>query len=152
MEKRIFIAVVISIAFLWLWAAVAPKVFPNLIKPKTTVTTPTPKPANTNNKTTATTTTTKPTTAAAPVTAQRASAAPPVSVKPTSAATLEFTSIDAPEYVARFSNRGAVLVSFQLKNYKTKDGSPVELVKARDLSRTDFPFSIEGRDPALATR
>jgi YidC/Oxa1 family membrane protein insertase len=150
MEKRIFIAVVVSIAFLWLWAAVAPKVFPNLVKPKAPVTTPAPKPENTN--TTAVTTTTKTTTAAAPVAAQRTPAAPPVPIRPTSAEALAYTTIDAPDYVARFSNRGAVLVSFQLKHYSTKDKSPVELVKSRDLSRTDFPFSIEARDPALATR
>jgi YidC/Oxa1 family membrane protein insertase len=149
MEKRIFIAVVVSIAFLWLWAAVAPKVFPNLIKPRTTVTTP--KPPNTNKA--ANTTTTKTTTEPSPaVAAQQTPTAPPAPIKPTSAESVAFTSIDTPEYVARFSNRGAVLVSFQLKNYRTKDKSPVELVKSRDLSRTDFPFSIEARDPALATR
>jgi len=32
MEKRIFVAVLISIGFLWLWAAVAPKLFPDLMK------------------------------------------------------------------------------------------------------------------------
>jgi YidC/Oxa1 family membrane protein insertase len=151
MEKRIFIAVVVSIAFLWLWAAVAPKVFPNLVKPKTTITTP--KPATTTQ--TASTTTTTTTTPSSPVAAaQRTPVAPPVPIKPTAAESIEFTTIDAPEYIARFSNRGAVLVSFQLKSYRTKDKdkSPVELVKSRDLSRTDFPFSIEARDPALATR
>src|SRR6266849_6125121 len=148
MEKRIFIAVVVSIAVLWLWAAVAPKVFPNLVKPKAAVITP--KPANTTK--TASTTTTQTTASASPVASERTPAAPPVPLKPTSADSIAFTSIDTPEYTARFSNRGAVLVSFQLKNYKTKDGNPVELVKARDLSRNDFPFSIEARDPALATR
>ncbi len=47
MEKRIFIAVLISIAFLWLWAAVAPKLFPDLVKPKTNVTAPKPAPEKT---------------------------------------------------------------------------------------------------------
>ena len=32
MEKRIFVAILISIGFLWLWAAVAPKLFPELAK------------------------------------------------------------------------------------------------------------------------
>ena len=154
MEKRIFIAVVVSIALLWLWAEVAPRVFPNAVKPKTAVTSTAPKPASTN--TTANTTTTKtattaaeasPTPAPAPVTVR-----PAVPVKPTSVQSMEFTSIETPEYVARFSNRGAVLVSFQLKHYFTKDKNPVELVKSRDVSRTDYPFSIEARNPALATR
>ena len=109
---RIFIAVVVSIAFLWLWAAVAPKVFPNLIKPRTTVTTP--KPANTNKA--ANSTTTKTTTEPSPaVAAQQTPTAPPVPIKPTSAESVAFTSIDTPEYDARFSNRGTVLVFFQLK-------------------------------------
>src|SRR5207244_13431856 len=56
-------------------------------------------------------------------------------------------------YVARFSNRAAELVSFQLTNYKAKDRkTQVELVKARDLDRTDFPFAIEARDAALTNR
>jgi YidC/Oxa1 family membrane protein insertase len=148
MEKRIFIAVVVSIAVLWLWAAVAPKVFPNLVKPRTAVTAPAPA----NTKKSATTTTTDTAAPASSIASQRTPSAPAKPVKPTSADSVAFTSIDTAEYTARFSNRGAVLVSFQLKNYKTKDGNPVELVKARDLSRTDFPFSIEARDPALATR
>src|ERR1700730_17366795 len=144
MEKRIFIAVIISIAFLWLWAAAAPKLFPNLIKPKTNVTSP--KPANTA---TATNTTTAKTTtqSAQPVASPRP--APPVPLVPTSAETIAYTTIENDDYIARFSNRGAVLVSFQLKHYKNKEGGLVELVKSRDLSRTDFPFSIEARDGAL---
>ena len=146
MEKRIFLAVLISIALLAGWAFVAPKLFPNLVKSKTNVTSP--KPA-TPSKTTTTKTTTAAATQVAVAVPPKAAPAP---VRPTSAASMTYTAIETPEYIARFSNRGAVLVSFQLKNYKTKDGHLVELVKSRDLSRTDFPFSIEARDSALANR
>src|SRR5437588_12873448 len=53
MEKRIFAAVLISIGLLWLWAAVAPRLFPELAKKPAP-----PKPAVT--ATTATTATTAP--------------------------------------------------------------------------------------------
>src|SRR5947209_17295747 len=49
MEKRIFAAVLISIGLLWLWAALAPKLFPELAKkpapPKPAVTSTTGTPA-----------------------------------------------------------------------------------------------------------
>src|SRR5205814_4270566 len=76
-----------------------------------------------------------------------------VPTTPVQATHVEYTTIERPGFVARFSNRGAQLVSFQLTGYKTKDRkSNVELVKSRDMSRTDFPFSIEGRNGALAAR
>ena len=59
---------------------------------------------------------------------------------------IEETRIDTSDFTARFSNRGAELVSFQLKNYKAKDGSPLELVKGREWTRGDFPFAIQTRD------
>ena len=151
MEKRIFVAVLLSIALLWGWAVLAPMLFPDLVKPK--------KPQEQQTTTTATTTSTAPTsTAAAPAAAQSQPAAPPVRVAPVprapiSATQPQFTTIQRPGFIARFSNRGAELVSFQLTGYKTKDNKAnVELVKSRDASRTDFPFSIEARDGALAAR
>ena len=145
MEKRIFVAVLISIAFLWLWAVVAPKLFPDLVKPKTNLT---QKPAQTQ--------TAKPTKQTVP-TQQEPAPTPsvkvaPVPTRPIAASQIQYTTISRPGFIARFSNRGAQLVSFQLTGYKTKEGANVELVKARDASRTDFPFAIEARDGALAAR
>jgi YidC/Oxa1 family membrane protein insertase len=150
MEKRIFTAVLISIAFLWLWAAVAPKLFPNLIKQKTNVTAT--KPVATQPATTTTATaSSKASVAAAPAIAPLPTT-PATPTAPISADSVSYATIDTPNYIARFSNRGAELVSFQLKNYKTKEGTLVELVKARDPSRTDFPFAIATRDAALTGR
>jgi YidC/Oxa1 family membrane protein insertase len=145
MEKRIFLAVLISIALLAGWAALTPILFPNLVKKNTPAATRTAAPVKTNAVAKTTTATTSEAPPPAPV-------APPAPVRPVSAAAVAYTVIDTPDYIARFSNRGAVLVSFQLKHYKTPDGHLVELVKARDPNRTDFPFSIEGRDGALANR
>lgn len=137
MEKRIFIAVVISIAFLALWSAVIPKLFPELLKKPTPVTKAvTPKPV------------------AAPQKSAPAPAATPVitHAEPVAGTTLQQSVVDTPEFTAVFSNRGAELVSFKLKHYQTSDKQPVELVKGREPNRTDFPFSIEAKDPQLTQK
>src|SRR5436190_3729686 len=138
MEKRIFAAVLISIGLLWLWAAVAPKFFPELAKKPAP-----PKPAVTATMTPTTTTTAK--------TTQPTSTAP-ATTAPVGASAASITTVDTPNFTARFSNRGAEMVSFQLKGYTAKDGSHVELVKAREPNRTDYPFAIEAVDGAFAQR
>jgi len=144
MEKRIFAAVLISIGFLWLWAAVAPKLFPDLMK----------KPVPAATSTTATAAPSQP----APVTASTTTSAPAVEapvtapvVTPVAATAQTITRIQSPNFVAKFSNRGAELVSFQLTHYKAKpsdkiDQATVELVKEREPNRTDYPFAIEATD------
>jgi YidC/Oxa1 family membrane protein insertase len=149
MEKRIFVAVLISIGFLWLWAAVAPKLFPDLMKkpepekPAVTATTATtasaPSAPPTSTSTTATTTAAVETPAAVPA------------AKPIAASAQTITKVITDDFAAKFSNRGAELISFQLTNYKAKpssktDQSKVELVKDREPNRTDFPFAIEAAD------
>jgi YidC/Oxa1 family membrane protein insertase len=148
MEKRIFAAVLISIGFLWLWAAVAPKLFPDLMK----------KPVPANVETTSTTATATTSTQQAPVTASTSTTTPVVEtpatapvVEPIAATKQTITRIQSPNFVAKFSNRGAELVSFQLTHYKAKpsdknDQTTVELVKEREPNRTDYPFAIEATD------
>jgi YidC/Oxa1 family membrane protein insertase len=136
MEKRIFIAVVISIAFLGLWSVVIPRLFPEMarkplagpVKPVTTTSAPA-KPK------------------APPVVAPAV-----VHAEPVAGTTLQQSVVETPEFTAVFSNRGAELVSFKLKQYQTSDKQPVELVKAREPNRTDFPFSIEAQNQQLADR
>jgi YidC/Oxa1 family membrane protein insertase len=142
MEKRIFVAVLVSIALLWGWALIAPKLFPDLMKkPAPAKTSPATKPVTTDT--------------VAPIPQPPASLAkiapPPSPQAPTSASRIQYTSIARPGFVATFSNRGAQLVSFKLTNYK-QDGQPVELVKAREASRTDFPFAIEASNGPLTRR
>jgi len=149
MEKRIFAAVLISIGLLWGWAALAPKFFPELVKKPVP-----PKPAVT--ATTSTTATTAPASATTATTARGTPIQPAVvaapTVPPIAASAITFTPVDTPIYTARFSNRGAQLVSFQLKRYTEKNGAPVELVKAREANRTDYPFALEATDAGFAVR
>jgi YidC/Oxa1 family membrane protein insertase len=146
MEKRIFLAVVISIALLAIWSAVVPRMFPELArKPEA------PRPAAAAAKTSTAATATATTSAAPAVPA--AVRAPATPASPVASTRAQNTVIETPEYRAVFSNRGAQLVSFQLKTYtKKRSTQPVDLVKARGRDRTDYPFAIEAADRALATR
>jgi YidC/Oxa1 family membrane protein insertase len=152
MEKRIFVAIVISVAVLWGWAAIAPRLFPDLAreqkqaeaeKLKANPAATTSTPVSTTSASPATTTTTPGSSTVA--------TAPPSST-PVSAAAEQRVTVDVPEFTATLSNRGAQLISFKLKKYRAKDGSPVELVKGRSGSRTDFPFAIESQNAAVAAR
>jgi YidC/Oxa1 family membrane protein insertase len=57
----------------------------------------------------------------------------------------EMAVVDGPLFTARFSNRGAGLVSFVLKRYKDDAGKPLDLVSAsaRDMSGF-YPFYFLG--------
>jgi YidC/Oxa1 family membrane protein insertase len=117
MEKRIFAAVLISIGFLWLWAAVAPKLFPDLMKK------PVPAKVETTSTTATATTTPPPVTASTTTTAPEAIETPapaPVVVTPIAATAQTISTITSPDYVAKFSNRGAELISFHLTHYKAR--------------------------------
>jgi YidC/Oxa1 family membrane protein insertase len=142
MEKRIFIAIVVSIAVLWIWAALAPKFFPELAKK--------PAPA-----VPAKTSTQPPTATAVGNRAPGSAPAPRVAPKPIVPVAAESrvdTIVERPEFVARFSNRGAQLTSFQLTRYLDKSKNRVELVKSRPESNSDFPFAIESQNGALGDR
>ncbi|HSP14951.1 MAG TPA: membrane protein insertase YidC [Thermoanaerobaculia bacterium] len=138
MERRIFIAIVVSIAVLWIWAALAPRFFPELAKK------PAPAPAKTTTHAPAPA---RP--APSPAASAVVSSAPLV---PISASSRIDTVVNRPDFVARFSNRGAELISFKLTKYLDKDKNPVELVKSRPATQTDFPFAIEAENGPLAQR
>ena len=152
MEKRIFLAVVISIALLGLWSWALPKFFPELAKKPepAKVATTTTSPDNAPASATATAGTTS--TAPATIPATSLTAAPPAA--PVVATRVQTSTIDTTAFTAVFSNQGAQLVSFRLKNYKRKDNPQldVDLVRHRTPDRRDYPFMIVGRDAALAAR
>jgi YidC/Oxa1 family membrane protein insertase len=50
--------------------------------------------------------------------------------------------IDTDVFRVYFSNHGAVVRSWQLKNYKGSDGKPLELVNAGASGKTHFPFAL----------
>jgi YidC/Oxa1 family membrane protein insertase len=143
MEKRIFLAVVISIALLALWSVAVPKFFPELAK----------KPEPTRPQVARTTTAPTPAKPVDPDTPAPV-IVPPPSTAPVVAAAVQTSTVDTPEFTAVFSNRGAQLVSFRLKKYRRKDvpAQSVDLVRTREANRTDFPFMIEARDQHLAGR
>ena len=154
MEKRIFLAVVISIVLLVTWSAVLPRLFPELAKK--------PEPVTTTSTVAGPKTTPVPETttggATAPIPSLPSSGelepvAPQVTT-PVAAERVQLTVVETADFKATFSNRGAQLVSYELKRYKRKDDPKhnVNLVRARDPQRTDFPFALEGRDAALMQR
>jgi YidC/Oxa1 family membrane protein insertase len=147
MEKRIFIAILISIGFLWLWAVSVPRLFPELApKPEAVVTSTT---STTSPATPAPGTATSDSSGTAATTASIA-ASPAVALAPVTGTVRQNTVIDTPEYTAVLSNRGAQLVSFRLKNYtKKRSEQQVDLVKARGADRSDYPFSIVPSDAGL---
>ena len=52
--------------------------------------------------------------------------------------------LESPEIRAEFTNRGAQLVSFVLKNHPEADGAPVDLVRKRDVG--PYLFALTGSD------
>jgi len=87
-----------------------------------------------------------------PVDAQKASqppaasAAAAVAAAPPAEAVVaqkeEISDIDTDVYHVKFSNRGAVVRSWVLKNYKDSSGHPLELVNELGASKIGFPFSL----------
>jgi len=152
MEKRIFLAILISLGLLWGWAALAPRLFPELVR-KPPVTSTADKTTTSATSTRSDTTSTAATTSTATSTATPVGETPTVSAASTSPIAAErhqLTVIDTPEYTATLSNRGAQLVSFQLKKYaQKKSPKPEDLVKSRGANRADYPFSIIPGDKAL---
>jgi YidC/Oxa1 family membrane protein insertase len=67
------------------------------------------------------------------------------------AASEETVTVDTDVYRVVFSNRGAVVRSWVLKDYKDHAGKPLELVYQPGLTRVSSPFAVEVRGQTLAT-
>ncbi|HEY4641013.1 MAG TPA: membrane protein insertase YidC [Thermoanaerobaculia bacterium] len=151
MEKRIFIAVLLSFAILYGYSLIAPRLFPQFVPKKAPVTaTSTTGTTSTSAATTTSNTTTAP--AAPPAVAPQPAVAATTIVANIGASAEENTRIETPDFIAVFSNRGAELTSFQLKGYRTKSGGHVDLVKARAAGRIDYPFAIVAQNRPVADR
>ncbi|MDQ2901060.1 MAG: membrane protein insertase YidC [Acidobacteriota bacterium] len=81
-------------------------------------------------------------------TARTASAnTPAAAATETVAASAESTPVvDTDEYHVVFSNRGAVVRSWTLKDYKDRSGKPLEIVNAAAAPKVGYPFSFSFRD------
>src|SRR5229473_3327425 len=100
MEKRIFLAVVISIAILATWGIVVPKLFPQFAKQPPPSAQRTVRSAQTATTTTTSPATTTPAPVAEPVVVHLTTAAPVAATKP------EISVVEEPHFIATFSNRG----------------------------------------------
>ncbi len=145
MEKRLFIAVGLSLLFLWIYSLLVPKLFPDLAKKPVA-------PVTASATDTARATAPPPTTAPAGATSVPATPAAVVSAAPAvaaeSAQAEQLTTIDSSDVHAVFSNRGAQLVSFRLKSYAEKAGDSVELVRQESLVGRR-PFFVESSDASF---
>src|ERR1019366_6905285 len=63
----------------------------------------------------------------------------------------ETVTVDTDVYRVVFSNRGAVVRSWVLKDYMDHAGKPLELVYQSGLARVTAPFAIEVKGQTLAT-
>jgi YidC/Oxa1 family membrane protein insertase len=142
MEKRLLVAVLISIAFLVAWGALVPRFFPELARPDEVP----PAPTATATAPPAAAIDTQPYLPPdAPAVVQPEVDAPRPEAIP-EAAQEQITVIQHEQYTARLSNRGGQLVSFILKNYDERGGGPVELVKQRPAGQRDYPFALVSSD------
>jgi YidC/Oxa1 family membrane protein insertase len=126
-----------------------PRIFPELARK--------PEPAKPAATATTTTTTTADTAGGLKPAAPQEptiTAATPVSTAPIAASAEQRSTVDTPEFTAVFTNRGAQLLSFKLKRYMRKDlpSQPVDLVRTRPATSTDYPFSIQATNAPLTTR
>lgn len=143
MEKRLLLAIVLSFLILFLYQAVFVKKQPP----------PEPSP-----ETTAALTQTpeKPPQALQPPPPQKETAAPaeqePVSpdiFQPVGEQSEESITVNTELYQAVWSNKGAVLKSWRLKEHKDENGEDLELVSNDTQTINIFPFAIQTDDPAF---
>jgi YidC/Oxa1 family membrane protein insertase len=144
MEKRLFVAVGLSLLFLWLYSLLVPKLFPEMARKPTPASSSSPSSAKTPSPSPAAANATAPaaptTVAAAPVSGAAARVA-------LVAGSEETVTVETPETHAVFSNRGAQLLSFRLKRYFEHDGHGVELV--RKAATGYHPFFLESSDASF---
>ncbi len=130
MEKRAFIAVVVSILIIILYQEFMRRVYPPVPQPtEETATRPVVKP-------------TVPLVASSPPSAQPSVSASAVVRKGPIVRVREVT-VETPDYIARFTNQGARLKSFRLKHYRAgvDIGSPLIEMVSRGLG-TEYPLGL----------
>jgi YidC/Oxa1 family membrane protein insertase len=144
-ELRILVASLLSMAVILLWA--------KYFGPKPPVNPPQEnKPAQVS---TATPGSTAPASAPVPAATQaKGSAAPTPTVLPTADSQERTIVVENALYRVEFSNRGAVVKSWQLKNYKddSKPQKTLDLVHPQAAAEVGgWPFALVFDDPQLAT-
>jgi YidC/Oxa1 family membrane protein insertase len=152
MEKRLFIAILVSIGFLWAWGALAPKMFPQLARSPQERIERIPEGAEPREPDEIADRRADDLERAAdrlpraetPVTEPAG-----VEIEPIEGRTHERVVIERPRYSATFTNRGGQLLSFRLKEYlDVGTDRLVELVRERPESEV-YPFAIQSGNAAL---
>jgi YidC/Oxa1 family membrane protein insertase len=142
MERRVFLAVVLCFVVLYAYQAL----FVPTPPPGTTSTAPSPEPAPAAQPPATAVATAPP---VSPARTDDAAAAPaPV----TAESSERQITVDSPALTAVFSNRGARLVSWRLKQYRDENGNAVDLVPSSLPPEQPTPFSLQVDDPQLTQR
>ena len=140
MEKRLVIAIVLSILVLVLWQALLVKKPEPVQGIDQSPMTAAPGPAALEK--------------AAPLSSEKeqagSTAAPAVVLQPVASGAEEKVVIDTSLYRAEWSNKGGVLLSWRLKKHKNDKKEALELVPLKALETGMFPFSLSAEDSALA--
>ena len=147
MERRVLLAITLSFLVLFLFQRfVMPPPVPPATTPAANATAPIPAPAAG---------TTPSAVGSAPASAPTAPAAPSVPAGP--AATLTEPSareivVETTKVRAVFSNRGAKILHWVLKEYRTDRGEPLDLVPAGPGDAAIKPFTLTVEDQGLSAR
>jgi len=147
MERRVLLAITLSFLVLFL--------FQRFVMPPPA---PVPSaPATTANQNAGATGAPSATSAPATPSAPGAPVAPVAPVAPAIAATVSEANareivVETTKVKAVFSNRGATLVHWILKEYRTDGGQPLDLVPGGAGADAIKPFTLTVDDPAISTR
>src|SRR4030095_15821794 len=131
MEKRVILAFVLSFVVLYAFRALFVPTPPaeaptNVQAPAPPASHPAPAPATTN--------------------VEVPTSVPPEGIK---AAKSEELSFGTPLYTATFSNVGAVLKSFKLKEYSDAEGHPLELINQEAGAKVGWPLALVSGDKTV---
>jgi YidC/Oxa1 family membrane protein insertase len=137
-EKRLLIAIVISFLILFLYQAIFVKQEPQ--EPQKDVS------QEAITKTEPAPTKTLPETPEKEI-AQEAGSAKTVEIKPVSGEREKKVTINTSLYTAEWSNKGAVLRKWTLREYKDEQGGPMELVSDTSEEINRYPFALKTDHP-----
>ena len=141
MEKRVLLAVVLSFIVVWGFQVAFPPPRPD--RPEQPVSSdpaPGPRPAD------------APPQAEAPPPAVAAPVEPPAAEALVADTEAREIVVENGHVRATFSTRGGVLTSWQLRQYFTDDGRPLDIVPERAPADAPRPFSLTVEDPAVNSR
>jgi YidC/Oxa1 family membrane protein insertase len=140
MEKRVLLAVLLSLAVLYGYQALFSPRKPQPRQPAQGATPTTQAPAATPTQTPS----------AAPTPAAPVEAPSPPAAQPLVSDASDRDAVVENDFVrAVFSTKGAVLKSWQLKKYLGEDGRPLDLVPSRVPEGSKRPFTLKSDDAAL---